>query len=72
LAARMIDGIRVEYENMQLGKATGAALMWLLLLPFWLLGWLFGFVWRCCVWVAAAVVAGFKAGRGRRGQGGSA
>ena len=58
----MLDSIRAEYDAMQLGTAAGRGLMLVLLLPFWLLGWLVGLVWRCIVWAAAAIVAGFKAG----------
>ncbi len=58
----MLESIRAEYDTMQLGSAAGRGLLLLLLFPFWLLGWLFGLLWRCLVWFAAAVVAGFKAG----------
>ena len=62
--AAMIDGIRREYDGVRLGSAAGTALLWLLLLVPWLLGWTMGFIWRCIVWVAAAFVAGWKAGAG--------
>lgn len=58
----MIDAIRTEYAQMHMGRAAGLGLLWLVSLPFWLLGWLFGLAWRAVVWCAAAVVAGFKAG----------
>jgi len=64
----MIDGIRREYNGVRLGSTIGSmagtALLWLLLLLPWLVGWTMGFIWRCIVWVAAAFVAGWKAGAG--------
>ena len=69
----MIDAIRREYDGPRLGSAAGSVLLWLLLLLPWLAGWVLGFIWRCTVWVAAAFVAGWKAGAGdalkRRGGG---
>ena len=68
----MIDAIRAEYNGPRLGSAAGVVLLWLLLLVPWLVGWTMGFIWRCIVWVAAAFVAGFRAGAGdalkRRGD----
>ena len=68
----MIDAIRREYDGPRLGSAAGSVLLWLLLLLPWLAGWVLGFIWRCIVWVAAAFVAGFRAGAGdalkRRGD----
>ncbi len=40
------------------------ALLLLVSLPFWALGWLVGFVWACVLWIAASVVAGYRAGQG--------
>ena len=60
----MIDAIRAEYDGPRLGSAAGSVLLWLLLLLPWLAGWVLGFIWRCIVWVAAAFVAGWKAGAG--------
>ncbi len=60
----MIDAIRREYDGARVGSALGAVLLWLLLLLPWLMGAIVGFVWRIIVWVAAAFVAGFKAGAG--------
>ena len=60
----MIDAIRREYDGPRLGSAAGSVLLWLLLLLPWLAGWVLGFIWRCIVWVAAAFVAGFRAGAG--------
>lgn len=69
----MIDGIRAEYNGPRLGSMAGSVLLWLLLVVPWLLGAIVGFIWRCIVWVAAAFVAGFRAGAGdalkRRGEG---
>ena len=60
----MIDAIRREYDGARVGSAFGTVLLWLLLLLPWLLGAIMGFIWRCIVWVAAAFVAGWKAGAG--------
>ncbi len=60
----MIDAIRREYDGPRLGSAAGTVLLWLLLLLPWLVGAIMGFIWRCIVWVAAAFVAGWKAGAG--------
>ena len=60
----MIDAIRREYDGARVGGALGTVLLWLLLLVPWLLGAIVGFIWRCIVWVAAAFVAGFRAGAG--------
>lgn len=60
----MLDAIRREYDGPRLSSAAGAVLLWLLLLLPWLTGWAMGFIWRCIVWVAAAFVAGWKAGAG--------
>ncbi len=60
----MIDAIRREYDGARVGSAFGAVLWWLLLLLPWLLGAIVGFIWRVIVWVAAAFVAGWKAGAG--------
>lgn len=40
------------------------ALLWLVSVPFYALGWLAGFVVRCLLWVVAATVAGYQQGRG--------
>lgn len=64
----MIDAIRREYDGGGMGSAFGKGLstllLWIVLLLPWLVGWVMGFIWRCIVWVAAAFVAGWKAGAG--------
>ena len=40
------------------------ALLLLLSIPFWVLGWVVGFVWACTLWVAASIVEGYQAGKG--------
>ena len=60
----MIEAIRAEYNGPRLGNVAGGVLLWLLLIVPWLLGAIMGFIWRCIVWVAAAFVAGFRAGAG--------
>lgn len=61
---RVLDAIWREYDGARVGSALGTVLLWLLLLLPWLLGAIVGFIWRCIVWVAAAFVAGFRAGAG--------
>jgi hypothetical protein len=58
----MIDAIRSEYNAMHIGRAAGLSLLWLVSLPFYVLGWICGLIWRAIVWCVAAIVAGFKAG----------
>ena len=64
----MLDAIRAEYTRpagqRSIGGVLGNILLWLVLLPFWLVGWAVGFIWRCIVWIGAALAAGFKAGAG--------
>lgn len=58
----MIDNIHTELLRVQLD--LGVIALWLLCAPFYLLGWLVGFGVRCVLWCVAAVVAGYKTGRG--------
>jgi hypothetical protein len=58
----MMQIIRREADAIRIDPA-----LWLLWLPsaiMYACGWLMGFIWRGIVWLAAAFVAGFKAGRG--------
>lgn len=41
-------------------------LLFVMLAPFWLLGWIVGIVWAIILYSSAAIVAGFKAGAGRQ------
>lgn len=41
-----------------------AVLLWLVSAPFYALGWLVGFIMRCLLWMVAAMVAGYRSGRG--------
>lgn len=63
----MLDSIKAERQEMRLGTAIGTGLLWLLSLPFFMAGWVLGAIWRAILWIAAAFVAGFKAGRGDDG-----
>lgn len=56
----MIPAIHHELAAIDLN----AAALWLFCAPFFLVGWLGGFAVRCILWAVAAVVAGFKSGRG--------
>lgn len=53
--------IRVEVGRLAVDLADG--LVMALVAPFYVVGWLVGFAVRCVLWAAAAVVAGYKAGR---------
>jgi len=63
MSDRMITNINVELARLHFDIA--AALLWLLCAPFYALGWLAGFVVRCLLWAAAAIVAGYKQGMGQ-------
>lgn len=63
----MLDSIKAERQGMRLGSVIGTVILWLLSLPFFVAGWILGAIWRAILWVAAAFVAGFKAGRGDDG-----
>lgn len=56
----MIPAIHRELAAIDLS----AAALWLFCAPFFAAGWLGGFVVRCGMWAVAAVVAGFKSGKG--------
>lgn len=60
----MLDSIKATEQDISVGGALGNALLWLVSVPFFLLGWLLGVIVRALVWIAAAFVAGYKAGRG--------
>lgn len=57
----MITNIHAELLRVQVD--ISGALLWLLCAPFYALGWLVGFLVRCVLWMVAALVAGYKAGR---------
>lgn len=41
-----------------------AVALWLVAAPLYGLGWLVGVLVRCLLWLWAAIVAGYKAGKG--------
>jgi hypothetical protein len=47
-------------------QVASDALLFVMLAPFWLAGWLVGIVWAIILYSSAAIVAGFKAGAGRQ------
>lgn len=53
----------VGHRRLLTADLTTLALL-LVSAPLYALGYVAGVLWRCVLWVAAAVVAGFKAGRG--------
>lgn len=56
----MIDKVRSEFDRLNLADM---ALMLLALIPY-ALGWLAGAIVRLVLWLVAAIVAGYKAGKG--------
>lgn len=58
----MIRDINIQVARLHIDLAS--ALLWLVCLPWYSLGWLAGFGVRCVLWIVAAVVAGYQAGRG--------
>ena len=64
LGVDLLDSIKAQQSDLRVGSAIGTALLWLVSLPFFLLGWLVGVIVRALVWIAAAFVAGYHAGRG--------
>jgi len=56
----VLEAIRAEFGRLSL---RGAALAAVSVVPF-VAGWVAGFVVSAALWLAAAVVAGYKAGRG--------
>lgn len=64
LGVTLLDSIKAQEQDISVGGAINTALLWLVSVPFFLLGWLVGVIVRALVWIAAAFVAGYKAGRG--------
>lgn len=56
----MIEAIRTQANRVD----TVNIILFIVSVTPFVAGWLAGFVVRCGVWMAAAVVAGYKAGRG--------
>jgi hypothetical protein len=59
----MVREINTQVLRLQLDLS--AAVLWLVSAPFYALGWLAGFMVKCLIWIAAAVVAGYRAGVGQ-------
>ena len=60
----MLSLVQSRYEQMHVEVNVGAGLLWLVTAPFFALGWLIGFLWRCLLWCVAAIIIGFQSGRG--------
>lgn len=58
----MIEQINRQFDTIDVDTRTGV--LWLVSVPFFLLGWLVGFLWRCILWCIAALLAGFNSGKG--------
>jgi hypothetical protein len=54
----------IDAQMVRLRTDLTSALLWLVSAPLYALGWLAGFLVRCLLWMVAALVAGYKAGRG--------
>jgi hypothetical protein len=61
----MIQNIRTQANTIRTTMKPTDMAATVLLWPFWALGWLAGFVWHVVTLVVAAVMVGFKTGRGQ-------
>lgn len=66
----MIEAIREQARKMPLtlprvGRGIGQIIIVIVSVPPFAVGWLFGFAVRTLMWTVAAVIAGYKAGRGK-------
>lgn len=62
MSDQALTAIRGEMAAMHVDLS--AALLWLFCLPWYALGWVAGLLVRCVLWIVAAMVAGYKRGRG--------
>lgn len=58
----MLRAIQQQMEGSHVEIRPLESLLWLISLPFVLLGWLLGFAWRSVLWCVAAVVVGYQSG----------
>ena len=58
----MLQAIQKQMEGSVVDINPLESLLWLISLPFVLLGWLVGFAWRSVLWCVAAVVVGYQSG----------
>ena len=58
----MLRAIQQQMEGSHVEIRPLESLLWLISLPFVLLGWLVGFAWRSVLWCVAAVVVGYQSG----------
>lgn len=61
-SSAMLEQINQQFDTIDIDTRTG--LLWLVSVPFFLVGWLVGFLWRCVLWCIAALLAGFRSGKG--------
>jgi hypothetical protein len=54
----------IEAIEREVGKGIGQIIIVIVSVPPFAVGWLFGFAARTLTWTVAAVIAGYKAGRG--------
>lgn len=60
----MLQAIQQQMKGAQPEIRPVESLLWLLSLPFVLLGWLVGVAWWLALWCAAAAVVGYRSGLG--------
>jgi hypothetical protein len=58
----MLQAIQKQMEGSVVDVNPIESLLWLVSLPFVLVGWLVGFAWRTLLWCAAAAVVGYRSG----------
>ena len=58
----MLRAIQQQMEGSHVEIRPLESSLWLISLPFVLLGWLVGFAWRSALWCAAAMVVGYQSG----------
>lgn len=60
----MIQSIKLQADKLKITMKPADVAIGLLAAPFWLLGWIAGVLWHIATLVVAALIVGFKAGRG--------
>lgn len=60
----MIESIRLEADKLKISKPLHVLILEVLLRIPWALGWLAGCIWHIVTLIVAALIVGFKTGRG--------
>lgn len=58
----MLQAIQKQMEGSVVDINPLESLLWMISLPFVLLGYLVGFAWRALLWCFAAIVVGYRSG----------